>query len=669
MNLNKLILALVLAAVNSQWFIATSATSSPKTNQFLTFFHAEGRDIVADATGEKWFFRGVNLNGLEFGSFSDSVNYPGELNKDYFAPDLSDVTETAFNAIRIPFEWARLAPGWQPNQPLPDTLNQTYRAILDTLIQQARSAQKYLILDMHDFLIYWSGAGSKVCVDSSEPHQRLLARTWQLLAKRYRDEPAIFAYDIQNEPVRQEPDEICSSCNWHEIAQTVVDAIREVDQNHLILIEGANFSLSSDWLVENPQPFVTDRIEPARIVYSPHVFFDFNNDSRYDQAGEEMGPRIEQWVYYVRDRLLPVLDWSKQFNVPIFLGETNVICTKVWADVLEFAFREYFDPFYFSTLAWNYSDPAYCPQPTCPLNLKACEAQHQLHVFKNHPAFNYLEMSDLIEYFPQDSKIFDDIRVNPWHVGVGSFGEVQIDFATTTPLQSGRAAVAVLFQKPNFAGVKFIHEHGLNTEHYNFLSFWIYLTGDGQQNFKLFTTAPLSDCDGGTAPVYPATFAAQVELKDFLPDSTTGKWQRVVIPLSNNLVNPENSIINSMTFQNINLSQDVFYLDNIVLTSDTALTSVITSPFETPTLFTLDQNFPNPFNPSTTIRFKLTASTHVTLKIFNLLGEEIVTLIDSFMQNGEHDFVWHPQNLASGLYFYKMQTGTQSQTHKLIFFR
>lgn len=80
----------------------------------------------------------------------------------------------------------------------------------------------------------------------------------------------------------------------------------------------------------------------------------------------------------------------------------------------------------------------------------------------------------------------------------------------------------------------------------------------------------------------------------------------------------------------------------------------------------LAQNFPNPFNPATTIKYNLQKSGHVKLKIFNLVGQELETVVESFQAAGEHEITWQPNGVASGIYFYKLQVGGSSETKKLI---
>jgi CubicO group peptidase (beta-lactamase class C family) len=83
----------------------------------------------------------------------------------------------------------------------------------------------------------------------------------------------------------------------------------------------------------------------------------------------------------------------------------------------------------------------------------------------------------------------------------------------------------------------------------------------------------------------------------------------------------------------------------------------------------LEQNYPNPFNPNTTIEFRLERRTDVTLKIFDVLGRYVETLINTTMQAGTHYAVWNAENLSSGIYFYSLQAGGKTEVKKLILLR
>lgn len=85
--------------------------------------------------------------------------------------------------------------------------------------------------------------------------------------------------------------------------------------------------------------------------------------------------------------------------------------------------------------------------------------------------------------------------------------------------------------------------------------------------------------------------------------------------------------------------------------------------------FALNQNYPNPFNPSTKINYQLMAGTNVELKIFNVLGKEIKTLIDEFQSAGTYEVEFNAEGLTSGVYFYKIITDSFAETKKMILIR
>ena len=85
-----------------------------------------------------------------------------------------------------------------------------------------------------------------------------------------------------------------------------------------------------------------------------------------------------------------------------------------------------------------------------------------------------------------------------------------------------------------------------------------------------------------------------------------------------------------------------------------------------PETYVLEQNYPNPFNPSTTIEYSLPRSTGVLLKVYNVLGQEVRTLVNQVQPTGKYTVRFDASSLASGLYFYRLQAGEFSQVKKLM---
>ena len=88
-----------------------------------------------------------------------------------------------------------------------------------------------------------------------------------------------------------------------------------------------------------------------------------------------------------------------------------------------------------------------------------------------------------------------------------------------------------------------------------------------------------------------------------------------------------------------------------------------------PDIFVLHQNFPNPFNDRTVIRFELPEDDHVAVRVYDLLGRQIASLTEAFFLAGVHEVTWQPTVHASGLYFYTIRYGTRFETGKMIYLR
>lgn len=97
------------------------------------------------------------------------------------------------------------------------------------------------------------------------------------------------------------------------------------------------------------------------------------------------------------------------------------------------------------------------------------------------------------------------------------------------------------------------------------------------------------------------------------------------------------------------------------------LVSSIESPVASiPSSLILMQNYPNPFNPTTTIRYAIPARSHVTLSVFNALGQQVALLHDGEQEAGYHEVAWDGAQLSSGVYFYRIQSGSTALVRTLV---
>ena len=96
------------------------------------------------------------------------------------------------------------------------------------------------------------------------------------------------------------------------------------------------------------------------------------------------------------------------------------------------------------------------------------------------------------------------------------------------------------------------------------------------------------------------------------------------------------------------------------------ITEVKDKPEQTPSQFELQQNYPNPFNPSTIINYQLAMKSHVTLKIYDILGREVAALVNEEKPAGSYNMQWNAEGFASGMYFCRIQTRDYTSTIKLL---
>lgn len=280
------------------------------------FVHASDRGLV-DGAGRPFQMRGIGLGnwlvpeGYMFGftrarspseiaalfarlEGADAASgFWTEFRANYVAaPDVALIAAAGFNTIRVPLHWALFMDGSDP----PRFEGPGYD-LLDRLVGEARAAGLKLILDLHAAPGGQTGVnhddGSGYPLSLYVPRERRATiALWRELAARYHDEPAILGYDLLNEPISPYLDEAYLNPRLEPFYQDIRKAIREVDPNHLLILEGAQWA--SNFAVFGP-PF------DANLAYSFHEF----------------------WSSTRRDAIAGFLDFSAHYDVPVLLGESG----------------------------------------------------------------------------------------------------------------------------------------------------------------------------------------------------------------------------------------------------------------------------------------------------------------------------------------------------------
>jgi len=126
---------------------------------------------------------------------------------------------------------------------------------------------------------------------------------------------------------------------------------------------------------------------------------------------------------------------------------------------------------------------------------------------------------------------------------------------------------------------------------------------------------------------------------------------------------------------NMRVASKLFYANNFVFASVSAVlwrrpftdavnVRIISS--EVPGEYSLNQNYPNPWNPSTTIKYSVVNNVHVDLIVYDVTGREVARLVNENQSPGTYEITWAPAELTSGIYFYRLQAGSYSDTKRMI---
>jgi hypothetical protein len=134
------------------------------------------------------------------------------------------------------------------------------------------------------------------------------------------------------------------------------------------------------------------------------------------------------------------------------------------------------------------------------------------------------------------------------------------------------------------------------------------------------------------------------------------------------LSNPPQAVGNALLASVSNTAVLIWVDFTITEVFPLATTSVRGSTF-LPEQLNLAQNYPNPFNPSTTISFSLPTKSHVTLKVFDVMGREVSTIVSDVLPAGAYQRTWNAAGASSGVYFYRLQAGAYTETKRLVLLR
>ncbi len=305
----------------------------------ISWLSTEGRNII-DEAGEPILLRGVGLGswhlpeGYMFSQIQAPYNSPRgmeALSHELIGPDASKafwatwrknsfteddaraIAEGGCNSIRLALDWRHLFTDEDEPQPIEEGL-----ALVDRVIADAKLAGLWSILDLHAA----PGGQNGTNIDNGWAHPWLFASdrcwhqaivVWRELARRYRDCPEVAGYDLLNEPLP----EVYKDQYYHRLPEFYRDciaAIRQVDDRHMLILEGANWS--TDYTM------ITEKLD-EHVVYGFHKYWNATD------------------IASIRH----FLELSRRDNAPLWCGETGENDLK-WYRETGTLFREH-------TIGWN----------------------------------------------------------------------------------------------------------------------------------------------------------------------------------------------------------------------------------------------------------------------------------------------------------------------------
>lgn len=149
-------------------------------------------------------------------------------------------------------------------------------------------------------------------------------------------------------------------------------------------------------------------------------------------------------------------------------------------------------------------------------------------------------------------------------------------------------------------------------------------------------------------------------------NKTNTTWTKDIIDITSLANGSSQMKIRFSLVSNGSVVNDGIYIDNIRIVNYNAVpTNITVTSNEIPNQYSLNQNYPNPFNPNTKISFAIPEKNFVSLKIYDMLGKEIASLVNEELAAGNYNYDFYASGLSSGIYYYTIKSGNFSQTKKM----
>ncbi len=560
--------------------------------------------------------------------------------------DIDSLKKWGFNSVRLPMHYNLFATNTNP----PTFLNTGFD-IIDSLLSWCEQNEIYLILDMHAA----PGGQSDVNISDYNPaypslwereaNKDLLVIIWRKIAERYKDKTWIGGYDLLNEPKWNLPP---NNQPLKDLYIRLTDTIRAVDNNHILFIEG-------NW-------YATDfnGLTPAwdeNMSYSFHKYWNGNSQSS---------------IQYL-------IDLRNSTNIPLWLGETGENSNQWFVECIELMKT--------NNIGWAWWPHKKISSISGPLSIPLLPAyQSLLNYWTNGgtPPSSSTAFAALmaqanvmkIEQCKYNKDVIDamfrqvnNTEVIPYannqipgivHAVNYDMGKYLSAYSDVDYLQIPQGTAynsGYIYRNDGVDIEKCIDpfSNGYNVgwiKTGEWLKYTVNIASSGTYNVLVNVSAP----NTGGKMILSLNGTTIGSILDVPATGGWQNWQYITIP---NVWLPQgtSSLQVRLFFGEFNFSYIKF---------DLLAVNVENEDENFPVEFSLNQNYPNPFNPLTHISWQSPVSGWQTLRIYDVLGNEVATLVDEYRNAGYYELEFEASNLPSGIYFYKLNTGYYTDTKKLI---
>lgn len=637
-----------------------------------SFLTVNGSKIV-DQNGQEIYFKGMGLGGwLEpegymFG-MSSFANSPSQIQKkiqDLIGVDNTNlfysnfrknfVTESdikalaswGFNLVRLPFHYNILTP---PDSP--GVYSASGFAIFDSLISWCKKYNIYVILDLHCA----PGGESNNTISDYDPSvpslwqdtakQTRTVDIWRTIASRYKNEPTVAGYDLLNEPAWTLPN---NNQPLHDLYVRITNAIRLVDTTHILFVEGNWYATDFSGLTP---PW------DKKMAYSFHKYWNENSSGA-----------IQNY-----------LNLRSTYNVPLWLGETGENSNSWFTDCV-ILMKQY-------DIGWSWWTLKKFSTINAPLNVPITSDYQQLLNYwegkGTKPSVTFAtnallqmvsnlkyeyclfqnDMIDAIMRQPNDNSIlpFADnnipgiVYADNYDLGKITYAYNDADYENTgvSPQTSWNSGGCYRNDGVDIEQCNDFPANGYDVGWINageWMKYTVNISQAGSYNIDVRYASNQAD----------GKFILKLDgniISSIITVPVTGGWQTWQTMTLQNIQLPagKHSLMIQFLSGGYNLNYFMFSLNA------TGVKNEKNHKFT----FNLNQNFPNPFNPTTEIKYSIPSRSFVTLKVYNILGNEVRTLVNENKEAGEYSINFNAGSLPSGVYFYRIAAGNYTDLRKMV---